>query len=130
MKERLECAADRDAKAAGFDQWAGVGGFRETFGKGNVRFKNAEHFADVDFSRVPRQPNPASATACCVYEPVYVQRMNDLRQVVGRGITSIRNDRGRRDLVQMGAAIHQNTYRKVCAGGEAQRKLPLSTDLS
>ena len=130
VKERLERAADRDAKATGFDQWAGVGGFRETFGKGNVRLENAEHFTDVDFCCVTGQSNPTSASACCVYEPVDVERMNDLRQVVGRGITRIRNDRGWRDLVQMCAAIHQNAYRKVCAGGEAQRKLPLSTDLS
>ena len=125
MKERLECAADGDAKAAGFDQWACVCGFREALGKRNVRLKNAEHFADVDFSRVPGQPNPASAAARCVHEPVYVQCMNDLRQMVGRSITCIRNDGRWRDLVQMCAAIHQNAYRKVCAGGETQLKLPL-----
>ena len=125
MKERLEGAADGDAKAAGFDQWASVCGFREAFGKRNVRFKNAEHFADVDFGCVPRQPNPASATACCVHEPVYVQRMNDLRQMVGGGVAGVCNDGRWRDLVQMCAAIHQNAYRKVCAGGETQLKLPL-----
>ena len=130
VKERLERAADRDAKATGFDQWAGVCGFREAFGKGNVCLENTEYFADVDFCCVTGQSNPTSSATRCVYESVDVERMNDLRQVVGRGITRIRNDRRWCDLVQMCAAIHQNAYRKVCAGGEAQRKLPLSTDLS
>ena len=83
MKERLERAADGDAKAAGFDQWAGVGGFSEAFGKGNVCLKDAEHFADVDFGCVTGQSNSTRAAPRCVYEPVDVERMNDLRQVVG-----------------------------------------------
>ncbi|MPL94351.1 hypothetical protein SDC9_40504 [bioreactor metagenome] len=111
--EGFERLAEGHAEQAGLAQRAGVRRGVEAFGEGQRGLEGAQHLADADLGHRPRQPQPARAATLGLDEAALREGVDDLREVVFRGVAGGGDLVLAHDPAGIDRAAHQRAHGQV-----------------